>query len=60
MVAGVDVGGRKKGFHPVALRDGQYVGKLSTCDALAVVEWCVALQVSAVGVDASVSLPPPA
>jgi hypothetical protein len=55
VVAGVNVGGRKKGFHAVALRDGQYVGKLSASDALAIVEWCVALQAWAVGVNAPCS-----
>jgi hypothetical protein len=30
IVVGVDVGGTKKGFHAVALQDGQYRKQLST------------------------------
>jgi hypothetical protein len=39
-VVGVDVGGMKKGFHAVALRDNQIVAKLTTCSALEVAAWC--------------------
>lgn len=55
VVVGVDVGGRKKGFHAVALRNGQLLGTMSTCDPLAIVQWCVALHALAVGVDAPCS-----
>jgi predicted nuclease with RNAse H fold len=37
---GIDVGGIKKGFHCVALRDGQYSGKFSSPVAKAVADWC--------------------
>jgi predicted nuclease with RNAse H fold len=37
---GIDVGGIKKGFHCVALRDGQYASKFSCPDAKAVADWC--------------------
>jgi predicted nuclease with RNAse H fold len=37
---GIDVGGPKKGFHCVCLRDGQYTSKFSSCDAIEVADWC--------------------
>lgn len=40
IVVGVDVGGRKKGFHAVALEDGHYREKLSTLIATEIAEWC--------------------
>jgi hypothetical protein len=40
LVVGVDVGGRKKGFHVVALQDGQYRERLSTLIAEEVAAWC--------------------
>ncbi len=52
VVVGVDVGGPKKGYHAVALRDGQFLGKLATLDAAAVVVWCRDLKASVVGIDA--------
>jgi predicted nuclease with RNAse H fold len=51
-VAGVDVGGTKKGFHAVALREETIVGKLATAAPAQVVVWCRELHVSAVGIDA--------
>lgn len=51
-VVGVDVGGSKKGFHAVALRDGRFFRKLATLDAAAVAHWCRVLHASAVGIDA--------
>ncbi len=52
VAVGVDVGGRKKGFHAVALHDGQFFDKLHSCTAEAVVAWCRDMDASAVGVDA--------
>ncbi len=52
IVVGVDVGGPTKGFHAVALKDGQYREKLSTLIAEDVAAWCRRLKVSAVGIDA--------
>jgi len=52
IVVGVDVGGARKGFHAVALREWQFFDKLATCDAAAIVEWCRMLDASIVGVDA--------
>ena len=51
-VAGVDVGGVKKGFHAVALREGQILSTLKTCSAAMVAAWCREQRVSAVGIDA--------
>jgi len=51
-VAGIDVGGEKKGFHTVVLRKRQVAGTLSACTAAEVVAWCRALGASAVGIDA--------
>jgi predicted nuclease with RNAse H fold len=52
IVVGVDVGGPKKGFHAVALQDGQYREQLSTCIAQEAVAWCRRLKASVVGIDA--------
>src|SRR6185295_8175689 len=57
VVVGVDVGGEKKGFHAVALRDGAYHrhepssrGGRATVDSI--LEWCRELDAQASGVDA--------
>jgi predicted nuclease with RNAse H fold len=52
IVVGVDVGGPKKGFHAVALRDGEFSEKFSTLNSLEVADWCRKLDASAVGIDA--------
>lgn len=52
IVVGVDVGGPKKGFHAVAIQDGQYREKLSTLIAEEVAAWCRRLKASVVGIDA--------
>lgn len=39
-VVGIDVGGRRKGFHAVALRDGAYADQLASADPVAVARWC--------------------
>lgn len=51
-VAGIDVGGSRKGFHAVALRGKKIVAKLATCHATHLAGWCRAQGVSAVGIDA--------
>jgi predicted nuclease with RNAse H fold len=48
----VDVGGRKKGFHAVALCDGGYHDQLSALEPQAVADWCRALGAHVVAVDA--------
>jgi predicted nuclease with RNAse H fold len=52
IVAGVDVGGARKGFHAVALRDGVYLDKFAARDAVAVADWCRTVGARVIGVDA--------
>src|SRR5215217_251274 len=52
IVVGVDVGGVKKGFHAVALHEGTFAGKRSSCDAGVIVQWCRSMDASVVAVDA--------
>jgi predicted nuclease with RNAse H fold len=52
VVVGVDVGGKDKGFHAVALRGGVFLEKLATCEAEHIVEWCRGYQALVVGIDA--------
>ncbi len=52
IVAGVDVGGARKGFHAVALADGALVDVFTSPDPAAVANWCVAIGARHVGVDA--------
>ncbi len=40
IVVGVDVGGPRKGFHAVALRDGSYLSRSASKDAGWIVNWC--------------------
>lgn len=51
IVVGVNVGGPKKGFHAVAIQDGQYREKLSTLLAKEVAAWCRSIKASVVGID---------
>jgi predicted nuclease with RNAse H fold len=51
-VAGIDVGGMKKGFHAVALRKDYIVARLNTYSAATVVTWCREQGVVALGIDA--------
>jgi predicted nuclease with RNAse H fold len=51
-VVGIDVGGRKKGFHAVALRASTVVDTLVTCRADEVVKWCRDHDATIVGIDA--------
>jgi predicted nuclease with RNAse H fold len=52
VVAGIDVGGSKKGFHGVALRQDHILDTLATRRAADAVAWCRAQRVVVVGVDA--------
>ncbi len=52
VVAGVDVGAPRKGFHGVALQGTRLAGQLRTADPAAVLAWCRMLGVVAVAVDA--------
>src|SRR5688500_18662444 len=51
-VAGVDVGGKKKGFHAVAVRNGTWVGRIRSCEAAQIVAWCRDIDACVVAVDA--------
>jgi predicted nuclease with RNAse H fold len=52
VVVGVDVGGPKKGFHAVVLREGKIFETFTTLSAAEVVAWCRKLNASTVGIDA--------
>lgn len=50
---GIDVGGPRKGFHSVALRDGTYATQLATGDAEALAHWCRSVvQARVIAIDA--------
>ncbi len=51
-VIGIDVGGPRKGFHAVVLREGAICGTKTDCDPKAMVAWCLEQDASVVGVDA--------
>lgn len=51
-VAGIDVGGDRKGFHAVALSDGRFIDKKTDCDPEKIVEWCLHHNAGVVAVDA--------
>ena len=52
IVAGVDVGGPRKGFHAVALRDGIFNDKFESKDVKDVAVWCRKIKATIIGVDA--------
>ena len=52
LAAGIDVGGPSKGFHAVALRDGEYFGKFHSTDTAGMSAWVQRTGALAVGVDA--------
>ena len=52
IVVGIDVGGPRKGFHAVALRDGVYLDKFASPDPLALAAWCIQVGARAVAIDA--------
>jgi predicted nuclease with RNAse H fold len=53
---GIDVGGPRKGFHAVALRNGAYAGDLASCEVQQVADWCrSAVQASVIAIDAPCS-----
>lgn len=51
-VAGVDVGGAKKGYHAVALRGGRYLDRYSSVGASNIVVWCQEVGAQVIGIDA--------
>jgi len=52
VVAGIDVGGVRKGFHAVALQRGQVVGTFTHAVPAVVAAWCIDTGACAVAVDA--------
>lgn len=53
VVVGIDVGGRTKGFHAVALSGGRYLGQFASTDTPALASWCVhAVAATVIAVDA--------
>ena len=51
-VIGIDVGGARKGFHAVVLREGAICGTKEGCDPIVMAKWCRDQKASVVGVDA--------
>lgn len=52
-VVGIDVGGARKGFHAVALRDGAYAGHLTSHDVQELANWCLeTMCASVIAIDA--------
>ena len=54
-VVGIDVGGERKGFHAVALRDGLFVATNKSTDPFTIVDWCLDNAARIVAVDAPCS-----
>lgn len=55
LFVGIDVGGQKKGFHAVAVRDFAILGKTSSCDPTEIATWCEEIEATVVAVDAPIS-----
>jgi hypothetical protein len=53
IVAGIDVGGPRKGFHAVALSGETYLGKFESSHAAEVAAWCRQIGACVVAIDAS-------
>ncbi len=51
-VVGIDVGGERKGFHAVALRDGHFVATYKSTNPSNLVDWCLDHTARIVAVDA--------
>jgi predicted nuclease with RNAse H fold len=52
VVAGIDVGGKRKGFHAVALRDGAYLDQMKSRNAAEIAAWCRDTGARFIGIDA--------
>lgn len=53
IVAGIDVGGKRKGFHAVALSDGEYLSHYQSTSATSIANWCrSAMRAQVIGIDA--------
>ncbi len=51
-VVGIDVGGKKKGFHAILLRSGVLETTISSANPADIVEWCRQGNADVIGVDA--------
>ena len=51
---GIDVGGPKKGFHAIVMRQREIVAKAASCDATEIVTWCSERGAAVVAVDAPI------
>jgi len=51
-VVGIDVAGERRGFHAVALSDGNFVGIKTDHDPAVIVGWCLSRSATVVAVDA--------
>ena len=51
-VVGIDVGGQRRGFHAVALSDGNFVDQTTDTDSAVIVDWCLEHKAIVVAVDA--------
>ena len=50
---GIDVGGARKGFHAVALRDGLWLDQLNSADPEVIADWCRnRMEAEVIGIDA--------
>jgi hypothetical protein len=52
IVAGIDVGGSRKGFHAVALDNDAYHSQFQTTDPILMARWCCDIQAEVIGIDA--------
>lgn len=52
IVAGVDGGGRRKGFHAVALKNGAYLDHTASDSPAKIATWCQSINATVVAVDA--------
>jgi predicted nuclease with RNAse H fold len=52
VMAGIDVGGSRKGFHGVAMKGGKYVSQFASAHADGMAAWCREISAVAVGIDA--------
>jgi predicted nuclease with RNAse H fold len=51
-VVGIDVGGKRKGFHAVALIGGQFVHRKTDLDPTHIVAWCLQQKAKVIAIDA--------
>ena len=51
-VVGIDVGGERKGFHGVALNNGDFLDKTTNPNPAAIVSWCLEHKARVISVDA--------